>query len=157
MTNACVCVHNKYQRCYGNSKFKKRDLMDIRDMESRIFTLSPSSTVENPSRFVKERLKLGIAYYSSHLASPRSWKIAIPRLSLSFTHRDGFSTVEDGESVKNSYCKIVSKIPIRYLFFKVIWIQNKTLFFQWICPVKKLHGKCSAGILLKSATLKRLY
>ena len=77
--------------------------MDIRDMESPIFTLSPSSTVENPSRFVKERLKLGIASYSSPEAKPRGWKIAIPRLSLSFTHRDGFSTVEDGESVKNSY------------------------------------------------------
>ena len=77
--------------------------MDIRDMESPIFTLSPSSTVENPSRFVKERLKLGIASYSSPLALPRGWKIAIPRLRLSFTHRDGFSTVEDGESVKNSY------------------------------------------------------
>ena len=77
--------------------------MDIRDMESPIFTLSPSSTVENPSRFVKERLKLGIASYSSPSASPRGWKIAIPRLSLSFTHQDGFSTVEDGESVENSY------------------------------------------------------
>ena len=71
--------------------------MDVRDMESPIFTLSPSSTVGNPSQFVKERLKLGIASYSSPSAN------AIPRLSLSFTHRDGFSTVEDGESVKNSY------------------------------------------------------
>ena len=99
------------QRCYGNSKFKKIDLMDIRDMESPIFTLSPSSTVENPSRFVKERLKLGIASYFR--------KIAIPRLSLSFTHRDGFSTVEDGESVKNSYfLEFIQRCDRRTRFWK---------------------------------------
>ena len=44
-----------------DSKFKKSDSMDVRDMESFIFTLSPSSTVENASRFVEESLKLGIA------------------------------------------------------------------------------------------------
>ena len=84
-------------------------------MESPIFTLSLSSTVENPSRFVKERLKRGIASYSSPEAKPRGWKIAIPRLSLSFTHRDGFSTVEDGESVKNSYSMSLMEILPSFL------------------------------------------
>ena len=119
------------QRCYGNSKFKKRDLMDIRDMESPIFTLSPSSTVENPSRFVKERLKLGIASYSSHSASPRGWKIAIPRLSLSFTHWDGFSTVEDGESVKNSYSLHVYRLDQEKHHF---FVSEGSLFQRTLLP-----------------------
>ena len=45
--------------------------MDVRDMESLIFTLSPSSKVESASQFVKESLKLGIAPYSSPSAPPR--------------------------------------------------------------------------------------
>ena len=84
-------------------KFKKLCRISIRDMENYIFTVSPSSTVEKESRFVKQSLKLGIASYSSPSASPRDWKIAIPRLRLSFTHGDSFSTVEDGETVKNYY------------------------------------------------------
>ena len=84
-------------------KFKKLGRISIRDMENYIFTVSQSSTVEKESRFVKESLKLGIASYSSPSASPRDWKIAIPRLRLSFTHRDSFCTVEDRETVKNYY------------------------------------------------------
>ena len=82
MTNAFVCVHNKYHRCSCSGA-------------------NSGSLVEFPSGF-------GIASYSSPLASPGGWKIAIPLLRLSFTHGDTFSPVENRETVKNYY-----SLPVR--------------------------------------------